>query len=157
MENLKNYSSKNKYRFVDFVKMLVVHKGVRESEEQKGIFDSLDADHDGVLSKVELAAALENDEKRAENIMRSFGSGDVIDYTEWVVGTSEKLSVVNLEFAFKYFDKDDAGVIGQQEIFESLKEHGIEKEEISQIKAELNGAIGCKKLNFDEFCQLVCT
>jgi len=33
MENLKNYSSKNKYRFVDFVKMLVVHKGVRESEE----------------------------------------------------------------------------------------------------------------------------
>jgi Ca2+-binding EF-hand superfamily protein len=61
---------------------------------------------------VELAAALENDEKRAENIMRSFGSGDVIDYTEWVVGTSEKLSVVNLEFAFKYFDKDDKGVIG---------------------------------------------
>jgi len=62
MKNLHNYSCRpDKLRFVDFVHMLVVHKGLRETDEQKIIFASLDEDHDGVLNKGEVIAAMNGD------------------------------------------------------------------------------------------------
>jgi len=71
------------------------------------------------------------------------GSGKAIDYSEWLMATSDKLSVANLKFAFEFFDKGKLGMIGQEEISNALKEHEIEKEEFNQIIAEVNGTIGC--------------
>ena len=93
--------------------MLVVHKGRRETDEQKIIFDSLDIDHDGVLSKAELIEALKGDKQSAEDILKIVGKNDTINYTEWVMATSDKLSILNLKFAFEYFDKEKRGMIGQ--------------------------------------------
>jgi hypothetical protein len=40
------------------------------------------------------------------------GKDDAIDYSEWLRATNDQLSWINLNFAFKYFDKQKTGVIG---------------------------------------------
>ena len=105
--------------------MLVVHKGRRQTDDLKAIFNSLDVDHDGVLSKNELIDALKGDQRGAEDILKIVGKDDAINYTEWVMATSDKLSTLNLKFAFEYFDKEKTGMIGQQEIFDALKENDL--------------------------------
>jgi len=48
------------------------------------------------------------------------GSGKAIDYSEWLMATSDKMSVANLKFAFEFFDKGKLGMIGQKEISNAL-------------------------------------
>ena len=113
MNNLQKFTCKtDNFRFVDFVRMLVVHKGQRETDEQKIIFASLDVDNDGVLSKTELVAALKGDRQGAEDILKMVGKDDEIDYSEWLMATGDKLSWMNLKFAFQYFDKQRTGLVG---------------------------------------------
>ena len=54
------------------------------------------------------------------------GKDDAINYTDWVMATSDKLSILNLKFAFKYFDKKKTGMIGVQEISDALNENDLE-------------------------------
>ena len=42
------------------------------------------------------------------------------------MATSDKLSILNLKFAFEYFDKEKRGMIGQEEIFDALKQNDLE-------------------------------
>lgn len=89
-------------------------------------FKILDTNNDGMLSKQELTVGFEliYGENAANEVERIFdridldGSG-MIDYSEWVVATIDKQSLLTkdkLLQAFNLFDKDGGGSISADEV-----------------------------------------
>mmetsp|Transcript_38780 Transcript_38780/g.44119 ORF Transcript_38780/g.44119 Transcript_38780/m.44119 type:complete len:494 (-) Transcript_38780:360-1841(-) len=98
-----------------------------ETEELKALFQSLDINGDGMLSRDEIKVGygkLIGEEAAEEEVEKIFqtcdtdGSG-TLDYTEFIVATLDKKAVLSkekLESTFKMFDKDGSGSISASEI-----------------------------------------
>ena len=86
------------------------------------------------------------------------GSGE-IDYSEWLIATSDKQNIINdqkLQTAFDFFDKDKSGSISVDEIKEvlgvkkKLTDDNIWNELIREADADGNGEI-----DFEEFKKMM--
>lgn len=111
-----------------------------EIQDTKKIFTDLDENNDGKLSREELIHAYrkiygEMAESEVDNIMALAdidGSGE-IDYSEWIMATTNRKSLLNeekLKQAFAYFDEDGSGQISVKELEDILgvKKRLVEKE-----------------------------
>lgn len=82
-----------------------------------------------------------------------------IDYSEWVVASIDKASLLTaekLEVAFRIFDKDGGGSISPEEVKATLvgKNSNIDPEVWNQIIAEVD-VDGSGEIEFPEFCLMM--
>ena len=80
-----------------------------------------------------------------------------IDYTEWLVASAhkhEQLTIENLKFAFDFFDLEQNGSIGHQEISKVFQDYNlmIDDELIEQMMLEVSND---EKLTFEDFTTLM--
>lgn len=119
--------------------------------EEKGIFtqifEELDRNHDGVISKLEFLAALKTKSTIPENrmslLMRVIdtNSSGYIDLTEFIVAglkLKETFSKEHFEQAFSYFDIDHSGCISYDEIAFFLEGSTDSEEAIKKIFQEVD-------------------
>jgi calcium-dependent protein kinase len=121
----------------------------------------LDTNSDGKLSRDELIEGYrqilgdlaEVEVDRILKIADADGSGE-IDYSEWVVATTDKkrlLSNEKLETAFNLFDKDGSGTISANEVREVLGVgKNIDEKVWNDIVMEVD-ANGDGEISFSEF------
>ncbi len=116
MSNLKNFRGEQKLKqaALAFIASQLVTKD--ETEHLEKIFQAIDKDGDGNLSKEEILEGYEDhfgvpiSEEEVDKMFLEIdidGNGS-IDYTEFVMATMNTQSMVNnekLELAFKMFDK----------------------------------------------------
>ena len=115
LSNMKKFTAKWKLQQATLAYM-VLH--LTSSEEQGGllkIFQSLDKNGDGVLSRDEIREAYSTywediEESKLDAIMENLDidNSGFIDYTEFVIASMNKKKVLskhNLEIAFDMFDK----------------------------------------------------
>ena len=129
--------------------------------ELQKAFRQLDTNSDGKLSRDELIEGYrqilgdlaEVEVDRILKIADSDGSGE-IDYSEWVVATTDKkrlLSNEKLETAFNLFDKDGSGTISANEVREVLGVgKNIDEKIWNDIVMEVD-ANGDGEISFSEF------
>jgi len=100
-----------------------------EVNELLKVFQHLDKDGDGKLSKEELITGFslifqaDKAKEEVEKLMKHVdkNNNQYVDYTEWVMATINRenlLSKARLETAFKMFDKDNSGTLEKNEIKE---------------------------------------
>jgi calcium-dependent protein kinase len=106
------------------------------------IFEELDHNHDGVISKLELQSALRAKsaipEGRMSLLMRVIdtNSSGYIDLTEFIVAglkLKDFFSKEHFEQAFSYFDIDHSGSISYDEIAFFLDDSSHSEESIKKI------------------------
>ena len=135
----REFSGKLKSVFTTFmVSQLTNNSALKQFEKA---FYTIDLNHDGVISKDELAKQLSLDMSAAEaetkanrmmSVIDSDGSGD-IDYTEFLTVTIDEKTLLtkeNLKKAFLYFDKDGSNAIEKRELREWLSAGDIIPEDV---------------------------
>eukprot|EP00347_Sterkiella_histriomuscorum_P023969 403332760 len=166
LQNLQSFSADQKMQqavLTYIVTQIVSHDEIRNTKQ---IFQSLDTNNDGKLSREELIVGYRKiygdfAEEEVEKILKSAdidGSGE-IDYSEWLVATLNRKNLISdekLRIAFAFFDKDGSGSISVDELKEIL---GIKKQLvdekvwdalIKEVDQDGNGEI-----DYEEFKQMM--
>ena len=132
-------------------------------DELRDIFNKLDHSGDGLLQLEEITTGLKKvygivkgNMKIFEEIMISLdrNCNGVIDYTEFLTAASNKdnlLTEINLQFAFKMFDKDNSGTISREELralFETTEKKDDELWNEIFNEVDLNGD---GQITYEEF------
>lgn len=133
LKNLQNFRTEQKLKkaTLSFIASQLATKG--EREEMVKLFESLDSDQNGTVSKEELRQGfemifgddyedLDGEVNRIMNEVDANRSGE-IDYNEFVTACLNRqhlLSRKRLESAFKAFDLDGSGTISADELQEIL-------------------------------------
>lgn len=165
-ENLRNFTAKQKLQQAT-IAFLVHHVSSSEMlQDLRNIFKELDENGDGTLSYDEIKQGFKKyykDEKIAEKeldeIMKNIDQDNnaCIEYEEFIrstVNLDTLLTDGNLRLAFSAFDKDDSGVLTQDEIKSILGVAGEENEIIRQIISEID-MNGDGEISFEEFKKLM--
>lgn len=132
-----------------------------EIAELQKAFKALDLNSDGKLSRDELIEGYrvtlgDMAEEEVDRIMKAAdtdGSGE-IDYSEWIVATTDKRKLLTddkLKVAFNMFDRDGGGSISSEEVKEVL---GVGKNISEHIWNEIVSEVdpnGDGEISFEEF------
>ena len=132
-----------------------------EIAELQKAFKALDLNSDGKLSRDELIEGYrvtlgDMAEEEVDRIMKAAdtdGSGE-IDYSEWIVATTDKRKLLTddkLNVAFNMFDRDGGGSISSEEVKEVL---GVGKNISEHIWNEIVSEVdpnGDGEISFEEF------
>lgn len=128
-------------------------------------FKALDKNSDGKLSRQELVEGYrvimgDLAEEEVDRILKAAdtdGSGE-IDYSEWIVATTDKkrlLTDEKLLVAFKMFDKDGGGSISSAEVKETLGVgRNIDEKVWNEIVKEVDPN-GDGEISFEEFKKMM--
>lgn len=166
LNNLKSFAAQIKLQqaIMTFIASQLLTK--EETQQLTENFKLLDRNGDGKLSREELLQAysatmsLQAAEDEVERIMAMVdidGSG-FIDYTEFIVATTQKetlLSKENLEKAFSVFDRDGSGQISAGELRAMLGDQAVCEQSIwSDLirEVDLNGD---GEIDIQEFKQIM--
>lgn len=162
LKNLKKFSTDTKLKQATMA--FIVNQLVDEKEKKdlKGVFQLLDKNGDGRLSKEEIIDGYEKAcgiTMTIEELSTWFDSIDLdksgtIDYTEFLAAAlNEKkiLSTKNIENAFKAMDKDGSGSISVQEIRALLAVGQSVPDEIFKAIVKEVDTNGDGEVSFDEF------
>jgi calcium-dependent protein kinase len=165
-ENLRNFTAKQKLQQAT-IAFLVHHVSSSEMiQDLRNIFKELDENGDGTLSFDEIKQGFKNyykdekiAEKELEEIMKNIDQDNnaCIEYEEFIRATVNMdilLTDGNLKLAFAAFDKDNSGVLNQEEIKNILGVAGEENEIIKQIISEID-INGDGDISFEEFKKLM--
>ena len=129
------------------------------------IFQSLDTNGDGVLSREEIYEGYRltlgdvEAKKEVERIMKEIdidGNG-TIDYNEFVMAATNRQKMLNkekLEATFKIFDKDGNGSISKEEIKSLLCARSEDKKIIDEIMKEVDSN-GDGEISLNEFKEMM--
>jgi calcium-dependent protein kinase len=167
LNGIRRYKQKSKLK--EAIHTFIVSKIIDSSEflEEKEVFQSIDTNKDGIISKEELTEAIVSESVPTEEaIMYTdliFEQVDTdhngfIDYSEFLKATVKKTKVLNEETmlrAFKHLDKDGNGTIEIDELKECLTSgFEITKELLEDImkQADKNGD---GKIDLQEFESLL--
>jgi calcium-dependent protein kinase len=165
-ENLRNFTAKQKLQQAT-IAFLVHHVSSSEMiQDLRNIFKELDENGDGTLSFDEIKQGFKKyykdekiAEKELEEIMKNIDQDNnaCIEYEEFIRATVNMdilLTDGNLKLAFAAFDRDNSGVLNQEEIKNILGVAGEENEIIKQIISEID-TNGDGDISFEEFKKLM--
>jgi len=157
--NLKNFRAEQKLKQATLAYIVSQCLTKEETDKMESIFESMDKNNDGMLSKQEIREGYEEhfgvaiDDEELDKIFSAIdtdGSG-AIDYSEFLMATMNEqqlMSKEKLKAAFKMFDKDGSGTISKDEIKEALGNLDEEMADkiISEVDEDDDGEI-----SFEEF------
>jgi calcium-dependent protein kinase len=168
IENLKNYKRKSILQELTIAYLIHNYPDLEEYTNACKLFDKIDVNNNGKISLDELYIGLsiiKGDKIKDTDVLEIFANLDIeknnyLSYEDFVRGAIDKNCLLNdkiLSFAFKYFDKDDKGVITINEISYIFKDHlaikdvneGLKKI-ISEVDEDNDG-----KITYNEFCKLM--
>jgi len=162
LQNLQSFRAEQKlqHAFMTFIAANFVSK--EETQRLNNAFRNLDTNGDGKLSREELIQAYTKEMgevaaiDEVNNIMRQVdvNNSGYIDYTEFVMATHEKESLLNqqnLDSAFKAFDTDQSGKISADELKNILGGEGIVKESVWQELINEADQDGDGEIDMEEF------
>ncbi|CAD8178920.1 unnamed protein product [Paramecium octaurelia] len=166
LSKLQDFDSKNKLKYAIFQFITVQVVTNQEKTDLLKIFQEIDKNGDGTVSKDELYQAYlkihKGDKLAAETIVEELfpqldanGSG-IVDFSEFITATINKeksLSRQRIEQSFKLFDLDQNGLITKQELNELFDEEIDEQmwqEILDQCDTDNDGMI-----NLNEFINLL--
>lgn len=131
------------------------------------VFSSIDRDHDGIISRIELIAAFSvvnppaKAERLADQLLQRLDKNQngQIDYSEFLLSASELqylMNRANLKLAFDALDKDKSGQISLNEL-KAFFRINSKPGSVEQWKALIAGvdSSGDGEIGFDEFEQLM--
>ena len=136
-----------------------------EKNEMLEIFQSLDTNGDGVLSKDEIFEGYKQTlgeveaRREVERIMKEadIDNSGTIDYNEFVMAATNRQKLLNkekLENTFKIFDKDGNGSISKEEIKSLLCARSEDKKLIDEIMNEVDSN-GDGEISLNEFKEMM--
>ena len=168
IENLKNYKRKSILEELTIAYLIHNYLDLEEYTNACKLFDKIDVNNNGKISLDELYIGLsitKGDKIKDNDVLEIFANLDIdknnyLSYEDFARGAIDKNCLLDdkvLNFAFKYFDKDDKGVITINEISYIFKEHftiknvneGLKKI-ISEVDEDNDGEI-----TYNEFCKLM--
>ena len=168
IENLKNYKSNSILRETAIVYLVHNYPDLEEVNEACKLFDKLDLEGKGKITKDELYNGLSlliNSDELKKDIDEIFLNLDMdnnnyISYEEFIRAAIDKevfLKEDTLKFAFQYFDKDNSGEITMDELEmvfkDSIKSKDCKKE-LENILSEVDSN-NDKVIDFEEFKKLM--
>ena len=136
-----------------------------EKNEMLEIFQSLDSNGDGVLSKDEIFEGYKQTlgeveaRREVDRIMKEadIDNSGTIDYNEFVMAATNRQKLLNkekLENTFKIFDKDGNGSISKEEIKSLLCARSEDKKLIDEIMNEVDSN-GDGEISLNEFKEMM--
>ena len=168
IENLKNYKRKSILQELAIAYLIHNFPDLEEYAIACYFFDKIDVNNNGKISLDDLYVGLsiiKGDKIKDTDVLEIFANLDIdknnyLSYEDFVRGAIDKNCLLDekiLSFAFKYFDKDDKGVITINEISYIFKDHltskyineGLKKI-ISEVDEDNDG-----KITYNEFCKLM--
>ena len=165
LNTLKNYSKKSK--FYQTVLAYLSHNFANKEQLNKltKIFNKIDLNLDGKLSKEELLmaykeAGIEVQKENIDHLINSidFDKNGYIGYEEFIRVTLPKeqlFTEVNLRNAFDMFDLDKNGTISMSEVLEVLgMDEKTDEKIIKQLKKEMPKN-GDEDITLDQFKKLI--
>ena len=168
IENLKNYKRKSILQETILAYLIHNFPDLEEITEACKLFDKVDTKGNGKIEfedlYIGLSLILGNDNLR-NDIEEIFANLDTdknnyLGYEEFVRGAIDKNCLLDekiLKFAFKYFDKNNTGVITIKELSYIFKNHIKTKdilEGLNKIISEVDED-GDGKINFEKFCKIM--
>jgi calcium-dependent protein kinase len=149
LENMRRFQNECNLRRITMsyiISQLVVNE---EVDELRKVFESLDRDGNGKLTKNEIIEGFKYTEISDIDIERVVTECDTdnngfLDYTEFLTATCnwQKITSKNrLLSAFKAFDNDGNGKISYNDLIEALKSTDVDDKQIKEIfeRADVNG------------------
>eukprot|EP01016_Furgasonia_blochmanni_P037415 TRINITY_DN4407_c0_g1_i32.p1 TRINITY_DN4407_c0_g1~~TRINITY_DN4407_c0_g1_i32.p1 ORF type:complete len:571 (-),score=146.77 TRINITY_DN4407_c0_g1_i32:253-1965(-) len=161
LTNLRQFTAGQKLQQAMWVFLTSFLSSKEEKRELMQLFNQLDLNGDGVISKEELILGYRKimnfagAEEEVEKIMKMVDSNQSgsIDYSEFVTATINRqnmLSEERLRMAFKIFDKDNSESISIDELKLIFNNTGITDKAWEEILGEVNLA-NPKEITFPEF------
>ena len=168
INNLKNYKSDSILKETALAYLVHNFHDIEDIDNACKLFDKLDVDGNGKITKDELFIGLSSlikSENLKSDIKQIFLNLDIdnnkyISYEEFIRGAVDKKIFMNdkvLKYAFQYFDKDNSGDITIDELASIFKDHiknkDCKKELINILKeVDINND---RVIDFEEFTKLM--
>ena len=168
INNLKNYKSDSILKETALAYLVHNFHDIEDIDNACKLFDKLDVDGNGKITKDELFIGLssliksENLKRDIKKIFLNLDTDDskYISYEEFIRAAVDKKIFMNdklLKYAFQYFDKDNSGEITLDELSSIFKDHiknkDCKKELINILKeVDINND---RVIDFEEFTKLM--
>jgi calcium-dependent protein kinase len=168
INNLKTYKSDSILKETALAYLVHNFHDIEDIDNACKLFDKLDVDGNGKITKDELFKGLSSlikSENLKSDIKQIFLNLDIdnnkyISYEEFIRGAVDKKIFMNdklLKYAFQYFDKDNSGEITLDELSSIFKDHIKNKDCKSELinilkEVDINND---KVIDFEEFTKLM--
>ena len=168
IQNLKKYKRKSILQETILAYLIHNFPDLEDISDACKLFDKIDAKGNGKISLedlyIGLSVIIESDKLR-DDIVEIFSNLDTdknnyLGYEEFIRGAIDKNCLLEenvLKFAFKYFDKENNGVITIKEISCVFKDH-IKTKDITETLNKIISEVdedGDGKITFEKFCKLM--
>jgi len=168
IKNLKNYKRKSILQETTIAYLIHNNPELEEISDACKLFNKIDAYGKGKITMddlyIGLSILIQKEKLTDEDIVEIFANLDknknnYVGYEEFVRGAIDKNSLLDdkvLNYAFKYFDKDNKGAITIDDISKIFKNHlntSDINEGLKKIISEVDDGDG--KITYDKFCKIM--
>lgn len=115
------------------------------------LFDILDLDHNGLLTKDDLIVNMDSSSIKSVMFFMNIARNEAISYSEFVMGVLERSKILNdetLEEGFRLIDQNHDGFIDKQDIVSYFK---VSEEEAHYLIEYSLATTNIERLNFENF------
>ena len=165
LSHLKKFKAGEKIKQAAMTYIASQLVGDKDKKELKSLFQAMDSNGDGMLSKEEMLDGCKKvfgESFTKEQVEEIFSKVDTdksgfIDYNEFILASMSEETLMSTEYlkeAFEYMDKDGSGEISMEEIKAILWQKNISDEAWMKLIKEVDKN-GDGVISFDEFVQVM--